>query len=205
MKKVGTIVLLVLIIDQLSKFYIKTHFHLNEGVEVFPWFQLKFVENPGMAYGVEFGGLNGKMMLSVLRVFLIGWIGYMIWKHIPKYNNNYFKVASALIFAGAIGNLVDSLFYGMIFDTGLTWDAEANVWQGYSGISQANFQSYSGFLKGCVVDMFYFPLFNFYWPDWIPIIGGNHFEFFSYIFNVADSSITVGGAIILFFRKKVFS
>lgn len=205
MKKVGIIVLLVLIIDQLSKFYIKTHFHLNEGVEVFPWFQLKFVENPGMAYGVEFGGLNGKMMLSVLRVFLIGWIGYMIWKHIPKYNNNYFKVASALIFAGAIGNLVDSLFYGMIFDTGLTWDAETNVWQGYSGIPQANFQGYSGFLKGCVVDMFYFPLFDFYWPDWIPIIGGNHFEFFSYIFNVADSSITVGGAIILFFRKKVFN
>lgn len=200
MKKVGIIVLLVLILDQLSKFYIKTHFYLNEGVEVFSWFQLKFVENPGMAYGFEFGGLNGKMLLSVLRVFLIGWIGYMIWKNIPRFNNSYFKVAAALVFAGAIGNLIDSLFYGMVFDTGLTWDAESGLWQGYSGISKANFQGYSGFLQGCVVDMFYFPLFN--WPDWVPFVGGK--EFFSYIFNVADSSITVGGAIGLLFRKKVF-
>ncbi len=200
MKKIGIIVLLVLLLDQLVKFYIKTHFYLNEGVEVFNWFELKFVENPGMAYGAEFGGLIGKMGLSVLRIFLIGGIGWYIWTNVKKHNNNFFKFGMALIFAGAIGNLIDSLFYGMIFDSGLTWNAESGYWMGYEGISKADFSGYSGFLKGCVVDMFYFPLFD--WPDWVPVIGGK--EFFSYIFNVADSAITVGGAIILIFRKKVF-
>ena len=194
--------LVILIIDQLSKFYIKTNFHLNEGINVFglEWFQLKFVENPGMAYGAEFGGLTGKMLLSVLRIFLISGIAWYIWKNVKIHNNNYFKIGMALVFAGAIGNLFDSLFYGMIFDTGLTWNVEREGWDGYAGISQANFEAYSGFLKGCVVDMFYFPLFQV--PDGVPLIGGK--EFFSYIFNVADSSITVGGAIILLFRKKVF-
>ncbi len=207
MKKVGIIVLLVLLIDQLTKFYIKTHFHYGEGINVlgFEWFQLKFVENPGMAYGAEFGGLTGKMVLSVLRIFLIGMIGWFIWKSIPKHNNNYFKIGAALVFAGAIGNVFDSLFYGMIFDTGLTWNPEQQAWENYSGISKADFSGYSGFLTGVVVDMFYFPLFEFTWPQWIPGIGGKHFEFFSYIFNVADASITIGGAIILFFRRKVFA
>ncbi|MFA7688250.1 MAG: lipoprotein signal peptidase [Moheibacter sp.] len=204
MKKVGIIVLLVLLADQILKFYIKTNFHYGEAVEVFNWFQLKFVENPGMAYGAEFGGLTGKIILSVLRIFLITAIGWFIVKSIPKHDNNYFKIGMALVFAGAIGNLFDSLFYGIIFDTGLTWNAEMQGWDSYSGISQANFQGYSGFLQGCVVDMFYFPLFEFTWPEWIPGMGGKHFEFFSYIFNVADASITVGGAIILLFRKKVF-
>lgn len=201
MKKVGIIVILVVLIDQLSKFYIKTHFHLAEGVEVFEWFQLKFVENPGMAYGAEFGGLMGKMTLSVLRLFLISGIGWYIWKNVRNHDNNYFKWGMALVFAGAIGNLIDSLFYGMIFDSGLNWNSDLKIWEPYSGISKANFEGYSGFLKGCVVDMFYFPLFE--WPDWVPFLGGK--EFFSYIFNVADSSITVGGAIVLtlLFRKKV--
>ncbi len=202
MKKIGIIVLVVLLIDQLSKFYIKTNFEYWEFYKVFgqDWFQLKFVENPGMAYGAEFGGLTGKMTLSVLRIFLIGGIGWYIWKNVKIHNNNYFKIGMALVFAGAIGNLFDSLFYGMIFDTGLTWNAEKGAWDVYSGISKANFEGYSGFLKGCVVDMFYFPLFEV--PENVPLIGGK--EFFSYIFNVADSSITVGGAIILLFRKKVF-
>lgn len=204
MKKIGIIVFLVLLIDQITKFYIKTNFEYGEPLEVFSWFQLKFVENPGMAYGAEFGGLTGKMLLSVLRIFLIGWIGWMIWKNLPRFNNNYFKFAAAFVFAGAVGNLFDSLFYGMIFDKGLTWNEELHMWNDYQGIAQASFQGYSGFLKGCVVDMFYFPLFEFNWPEWIPGIGGKHFEFFSYIFNVADSSITIGGAMILLFRKKIF-
>ena len=205
MKKIGIIVLLVLLADQLLKFYVKTNFHYGESVEVFSWFQLKFVENPGMAYGAEFGGLTGKMFLSVLRILLIGWIGWMIWKYMKIYKSIYFKICTGLIFAGAVGNLFDSLFYGMIFDTGLTWNAEMQGWESYSGISKADFSGYSGFLKGCVVDMFYFPLFEFTWPEWIPLIGGNEFEFFSYIFNIADAAITVGGAVFLFFRKKVFS
>lgn len=200
MKKVGIIVLVVLLIDQLSKFYIKTNFHLGEGVEVFPWFQLKFVENPGMAYGAEFGGLTGKIVLSILRILLIGGIGWFIWKNIKLRNNNYFKIGMALVFAGAIGNLIDGLFYGMIFDTGMTWNEQMAAWDGYAGISKADFSGYSGFLQGSVVDMFYFPLFD--WPEWVPIVGGK--EFFSYIFNVADASITIGGAIVILFRKKVF-
>lgn len=192
--------LVILLIDQLSKFYIKTNFHLGEGVEVFPWFQLKFVENPGMAYGAEFGGLTGKIVLSLLRIILIGGIGWFIWKNINLRNNNYFKIGMALVFAGAIGNLIDGLFYGMIFDTGMTWNESIGSWDGYSGISKADFSGYSGFLQGSVVDMFYFPLFN--WPDWMPLVGGK--EFFSYIFNVADASITIGGAIVILFRKKVF-
>lgn len=200
MKKIGIIVLAILALDQFVKFYVKTHFHLSEGVDVFSWFQLKFVENPGMAYGAEFGGLTGKMGLSVLRIFLIGGIFWYIQKNIKAHNNNYFKIGMALVLAGAIGNLIDSLFYGMIFNSGLTWNPEGDYWMSYEGISKADFSGYSGFLKGCVVDMFYFPLFN--WPKWIPIIGGK--EFFSYIFNIADSAITIGGAIILFFRKQVF-
>lgn len=204
MKQVGIIVFLILLVDQVTKFYVKTHFYLNEGVDVFSWFQLKFVENPGMAYGAEFGGLTGKIILSVLRIFLITGIGIYIYRHVKKQNNQYFNIAMALIFAGALGNLIDSLFYGMIFNSGLTWNPEIGGWMGYSGISKANFEGYSTFLQGCVVDMFYFPLFEFTWPSWMPIIGGNHFEFFSYIFNVADASITIGGAMIILFRKKVF-
>lgn len=191
---------LVLLLDQLSKFYIKTHFSYGEEYEIFNWFMLKFVENPGMAYGVEFGGMFGKLLLSVLRIFLIGGIAWYVWTNLPKHRNNYFQVGMALVLAGAIGNLIDGLFYGMIFDSGLTWNAETGTWQAYSGVAQADFSGYSGFLKGAVVDMLYFPLFRV--PESIPLIGGK--EFFSYIFNVADSAITVGGAIILFFRKKVF-
>jgi len=201
LKKVGIIVFLVLLIDQISKFYIKTNFHLGEGVEVFPWFQLKFVENPGMAYGAEFGGLTGKIVLSLLRIILIAGIGWFIWKNIQIRNNNYFKVGLALVFAGAVGNLIDGVFYGMIFDTGMTWNEELSSWEGYAGISKADFSGYSGLLQGSVVDMFYFPLFD--WPDWMPLVGGK--EFFSYIFNVADASITVGGAIVILFRNKVFA
>lgn len=205
MKKVGIIILLVLIIDQLSKFYIKTNFQYGEALEVFNWFQLKFVENPGMAYGAEFGGLVGKLILSVLRLFLIVGIGWYIWKNLAKHNNNYFKIGMALVLAGAMGNQIDGLFYGMIFDTGPVWNPEHGMWESYSGVSKADFSGYSGFLKGAVVDMLYFPIFEITWPDWIPGIGGKNFEFFSYIFNVADASITVGGATILLFRKKVFS
>lgn len=201
MKKVGIIVFLILLIDQISKFYIKTNFHLGEGVEVFPWFQLKFVENPGMAYGAEFGGLTGKIVLSLLRIILITGIGWFIWKNIKIRDNDYFKIGMALVFAGAVGNLIDGVFYGMIFDTGMTWNEQLSSWDGYSGISKADFSGYSGFLQGSVVDMFYFPLFD--WPEWMPLVGGK--EFFSYIFNVADASISVGGAIVILFRNRVFA
>jgi len=195
---------LVLIIDQLSKFYIKTNFELHESVEVFKWFHLAFVENPGMAYGFEFGGLFGKHLLTILRIILIGVIIWFVIKWVAKRANNYFIVPLSLILAGAIGNVIDCLFYGMIFDQGTTYNEQLLSWVGYNGIAIADFSGYSGFMKGCVVDMLYFPIVEFDWPSWVPFVGGTHYKFFQPVFNVADSAITVGGVLLFIFRNKAF-
>ncbi len=195
---------MVLIIDQLSKFYIKTNFELHESVEVFKWFHLAFVENPGMAYGFEFGGLFGKHLLTILRIILIGVIIWFVIKWVAKRANNYFIVPLSLILAGAIGNVIDCLFYGMIFDQGTTYNEQLLSWVGYNGIAIADFSGYSGFMKGCVVDMLYFPIVEFDWPSWVPFVGGTHYKFFQPVFNVADSAITVGGVLLFIFRNKAF-
>lgn len=204
MKKVVLITILILLIDQISKFYVKTNFFLGEDVEVFSWFKIAFVENPGMAYGMEFGGLTGKIILTISRIFLIAGIIYYIAQWAKKINNNYFIIPVALVLAGAIGNVIDCVFYGAIFDSGTTWSPGLESWIGYGGVSEANFQGYSGFLTGCVVDMLYFPLVEFNWPDWMPIVGGNHFKFFQPVFNVADTAISIGGVCLFLFRKKAF-
>lgn len=198
------ITLLVLIIDQISKIYVKTNFYLGEDVEVFSWFKIAFVENPGMAYGMEFGGVTGKIVLTVLRVILIGFIIYLIKDWAKKISNNYFLVPAALVLAGAIGNVVDCVFYGVMFDKGTTWDNMFGGWVGYPGLAEMNFSGYSGWLTGCVVDMLYFPLVEFDWPSWIPFIGGKHYKFFQPVFNIADTAISIGGFALFIFRNKAF-
>lgn len=208
MKKIIAITILILLIDQFSKIYIKTHFYLGESVNVFglSWFKLTFVENPGMAYGLHFGGLWGKYTLIILRIILAVGMVMLFKKWLKEGASNYLIIPMAMIFAGAIGNVFDGIFYGIIFDSGTFYDAASGRWIDYSGVSKltAFGHGYSDLMKGCVVDMLHFPLVDTTWPDWVPIFGGNRIEFFKYIFNVADSSITVGALFLYFFRKKAF-
>ncbi len=208
MKKIALITLLILIIDQASKIYVKTHFHLGESVEVFglSWFRLTFVENPGMAYGLHFGGLWGKYTLILLRLVLAGGMIFLFRKWLKEGASNYLIIPMAMIFAGAIGNVIDGMFYGMIFDSGTMYEESIGRWIDYDSVSKltAFGDGYSQFMRGCVVDMLHFPLVDTTWPDWVPIFGGKHIEFFKYIFNVADSAITVGALFLYIFRKKAF-
>jgi signal peptidase II len=209
MKKIVAITLLILFIDQFSKIYIKTHFYLGESVNVFglSWFKLTFVENPGMAYGLHFGGLWGKYALILLRIVLAIGMVVLFKKWLKEGASNYLLIPMAMIFAGAIGNVFDGIFYGIIFDSGTFYDAASGQWIDYhdtvSKLTPIG-HGYSDLMKGCVVDMLHFPLVDTVWPDWVPVLGGNRIEFFKYIFNVADSSITVGAIFLYIFRKKAF-
>ena len=196
MKKSIIIIILILLIDQISKIYVKTHFHLGESVHVFGWekFQILFTQNRGMAWGVELGGRTGKFLLTLFRLVAIGAIGYWLRDIIRSGKRGVLLVAVSMIFAGALGNIIDSMFYGLIFD-----DPQHGIAKLFSP------HPYDSFMHGKVVDMLYFPLWQGILPDWIPIWGGRHFTFFNAIFNVADSAITIGIFLLLLFNKKAFA
>jgi len=191
------IILLILIADQILKIWIKTNLAIGDEIVVFKdWFILHFVENNGMAFGFEFAGEYGKMFLSVFRILAVVAIGWYLFKLTKQKNIPFgFIACISLIFAGAIGNIIDSLFYGMIFNN--SYGQVATLFPEGGG--------YSSFLHGRVVDMFYFPLLQGRYPEWIPKIGGNPFIFFRPVFNIADSAISVGIFSILLFYRKYFN
>ena len=197
-RNVTLIILLVVLADQALKLYIKTHFYLNEHHNVAgQWFLLHFVENEGMAYGWKFGGDSGKMILTLFRLAAVIFGVFYIKSIIQKKYHRGFIVCAALIFAGALGNLIDSMFYGLIFEESV---------QGSTAVAKIfPAHGYAGFLHGKVVDMLYFPIIrDTYFPKWIPIWGGEDFEFFRPIFNLADAAISTGVISILVFQKRFF-
>ncbi len=195
MRRPLLIIFLVLLTDQLIKIYIKTHFFLGEEYHVAGnWFILHFTENNGMAYGMEFGGKFGKIFLSTFRIVAVGGIGYYLWTLTKKKEDKLYIVCIALIFAGALGNIIDSAFYGVLFSD--------------SGYDLARYLpeegGYATFLHGKVVDMFYFPVMEGHFPAWFPFWGGEDFIFFRPVFNFADASISIGVAMIVLFQKRFF-
>ncbi|HMI79242.1 MAG TPA: lipoprotein signal peptidase [Ferruginibacter sp.] len=204
-KHVTFIILLIVIADQALKLWIKTHYHLNESHKVLgSGFQLYFVENPGMAYGWKFGGDWGKMALTVFRMAAVVFGTWYLAKIIREKYHKGFIICASLVYAGALGNLIDSSFYGMIFDKGMTVDPTIKEYVGYNGLATFSSKGYAGFLHGNVVDMLYFPVIKGQFPSWFPFWGGDDFEFFRPIFNIADASITSGVISILVFQKRFF-
>ena len=191
------IVLLALLIDQALKLYIATHFALGESREVTSWFWLCYVENNGMAFGMQFGGSIGKLALSLFRVVLIGFLIVYLRRLIKRTDTpTGVLVGLALVLVGAIGNVIDCLFYGEIFSAS-TYTQVAQLFPPDGG--------YTSFLYGKVVDMFYFPIIDTTWPQWMPFCGGEHFIFFSPIFNFADACISVSVIYMLIFQRKFFT
>lgn len=189
------IIVAILLIDQLSKWYVKTHFMLGESHRVFSWFYIHFTENPGMAFGLTLSdGELGKMILSVLRIIAAIVIGWYIYKLILANEKIVYIVALSFVWAGAVGNIIDSLFYGIIYSSSEGQLAQLFPPEG----------GYGSFLHGNVVDMFYFPIIEGHFPSWFPFWGGEPFVFFQPVFNVADASITTGVILILIFYKKIF-
>lgn len=196
-KRKGLIVLLVvillLVIDQVVKIEVKTNMALHESIRITDWFYISFIENNGMAYGMT---LVNKLVLSLFRVVAISALGYYLWKMVRQKARMIYLVCLSLVFAGAFGNLIDCMFYGLVFNASSPYYVSYFVPFGHG---------YAPFLMGKVVDMFYFPLIISTWPQWVPFVGGDEFIFFSPVFNFADSCITVGMALLLLFCRRELS
>jgi len=189
----GLAVILLLVIDQAIKIEVKTGMALHESIRITDWFYISFIENNGMAYGMT---IINKLVLSLFRVVAISALGYYLCRQIMRNARMMYIVCLSLVFAGAVGNLIDCMFYGLIFNASSPYYVSYFVPFG---------QGYAPFLMGKVVDMFYFPLIVTTWPQWVPLVGGNEFIFFSPVFNFADSCISVGMALLLLFCRKELS
>ena len=187
------VVVAILLIDQAIKIWIKTSLTLHESIHIFDWFYITFIENMGMAFGMQLGS---KIVLSLFRVVAISALTYYIWKEVRKNSRTGYIVCLAMVLAGAIGNLIDCLFYGLIFNESSPYYVSYFVPFG---------TGYAPMLMGKVVDMFYFPLIETEWPQWMPFVGGEHFVFFSPVFNFADASISVSVVLLLLFYRKEIS
>ena len=199
-KQTFLLVALILFIDQASKIYIKTHFELGQELKIFDWFRIYFIENEGMAWGAKLSDISSfisdssaKLSLTIFRIFAVCGIGYWLYQSLHKKTSKILTVALALVFSGALGNIIDSVFYGILFDGSLGQTATLFPTEGYANL-----------FHGKVVDMLYFPLFKGYFPEWIPFFGGNYFSFFNPVFNIADMAISTGVGLLLVFNKKVF-
>ena len=187
------IIVAILLIDQAIKIWVKTSMTLHESIHITDWFYILFIENNGMAFGMQLGS---KIVLSLFRVAAIAALGYYIWLEVGKKARTGYIVSLAMVLAGAAGNLIDCMFYGLIFN---------NSSEFYQSYFVPFGTGYAPFLMGKVVDMFYFPLIETEWPLWVPFVGGQHFVFFSPVFNFADASISVSVVILLLFYRKEIS
>ncbi|WP_298238722.1 lipoprotein signal peptidase [uncultured Algibacter sp.] len=201
LKKSIILIIIILLIDQISKIYIKTHFMLHDSVEVFTWFKIYFIENDGMAWGTKISDFvsfisdrSAKVFLTLFRVVAIFGIGYWLYSATRKFSPKVLILAITLIFAGALGNIIDSVFYGVWFS-----GSEGQI---ASFLPETG--GYDTLLHGKVVDMLYFPLYKGYLPDWIPFYGGEFFTFFEPVFNIADMAISTGFIMLIVFNKKAF-
>ena len=198
-KKSLLLIALVLLVDQVSKIYIKTHFALGDSYEVFEWFKIHFIENSGAAWGAKLNDFlpisenTAKLILTVFRLFAVAGIGYWLFDSIKKQSPRTLVLAVSLIFAGALGNIIDSVFYGVLFN-----DSIGQVATLFSE------EPYGGLFFGKVVDMLYFPMIDSTWPAWVPYFGGNNFSFFDPVFNVADTAISTGVGLLVVFNKTIF-
>ncbi len=196
LKKAYLLIFLILLVDQITKIYVKTHFYYGESISVTNWFRLQFIENEGMAWGTEIPGAYGKLFLTLFRLVAVGGIGYWLWKSAQERSSNFLIVAIALIWAGAFGNIIDSVFYGLIFNESTSTEIS----------TFCSLEPYGTLFHGKVVDMLYFPFVEDYMmPEWVPFLGGKPFTFFNAIFNIADMAISTGVGILIVFNKRAFA
>ena len=187
------IIVAILLIDQAIKIWVKTSMTLHESIHITDWFYISFIENNGMAFGMQLGS---KIVLSLFRVAAIAALGYYIWLEVGRKARTGYLVCLSMVLAGAAGNLIDCMFYGLVFN---------NSSEFYQSYFVPFGTGYAPFLMGKVVDMFYFPLIETDWPQWMPFVGGDHFIFFSPVFNFADASISVGVVLLLLFYRQEIS